>query len=434
MQLHKLRTTLIIIITSIIALMLSMHLSLFIDESFTMSLIRHSYRSIISLDALDIHPPLYYLILKLFLYVVTFGHQSIVTDTILARLFSFACLLIAFFVTCLTLNTMKLRYNARILYILLTIFMLYIQEVTSIRMYPLAILFVALEFYNLVKYVYRHQTRYLNLLTFFAILAAYTHDYAAVIAGLFILLAFIHNLIKKSYNAYKWLISGIIFFIAYLPWIKISLNQALNLPPQYWILMINSLQDSLLFVTLLLFTYPIFQSFKKISSNNRFIYKLVVNVCLVMLIIELILTLHQPIFIIRYVCPLLFIYITVTYGLLINRRTSKATSKYQMIITALFLIIIGTMGIYINEQYQDQFHYQTVQLQRTFNRQTPKHVNINVPKVTQGNIRHLCQFNTYAQYEHKSLSWRENQLLFNNYKLKQGTNVKLMKRLWKTNN
>lgn len=46
--------------------------NLYVDESFTLGLIKHNWSQIISLDSMDVHPPLYYLVVKLFLMITTF--------------------------------------------------------------------------------------------------------------------------------------------------------------------------------------------------------------------------------------------------------------------------------------------------------------------------------------------------------------------------
>lgn len=40
--------------------------TIWVDEAFSVELVKHSFVDIIKLDATDVHPPLYYLIYKLF--------------------------------------------------------------------------------------------------------------------------------------------------------------------------------------------------------------------------------------------------------------------------------------------------------------------------------------------------------------------------------
>lgn len=46
------------------------------DNTFTLRLVQHPVSELIKLDALDVHPPLYYLILKLFFTVTFISHAS----------------------------------------------------------------------------------------------------------------------------------------------------------------------------------------------------------------------------------------------------------------------------------------------------------------------------------------------------------------------
>ena len=65
--------------------------SIWFDESYTLALIRHDYLDIISILKDDMHPPLYFLCLKLFCSV--FGYSLIATKLFSSMGFLFALLL-----------------------------------------------------------------------------------------------------------------------------------------------------------------------------------------------------------------------------------------------------------------------------------------------------------------------------------------------------
>ncbi|MCD7714310.1 MAG: hypothetical protein LUI08_05235 [Prevotella sp.] len=58
------------------------------DEGFTLKLIQLSYTDVIDVTALDVHPPLYYIMLKAWLSVLSFGSNDLYVITVLSHLFS----------------------------------------------------------------------------------------------------------------------------------------------------------------------------------------------------------------------------------------------------------------------------------------------------------------------------------------------------------
>lgn len=58
------------------------------DDTFTLRMLQHSIPQIIRLDALDVHPPIYYIILKLFFNITFINHASPFIQIIAGRLFS----------------------------------------------------------------------------------------------------------------------------------------------------------------------------------------------------------------------------------------------------------------------------------------------------------------------------------------------------------
>jgi uncharacterized membrane protein len=54
--------------------------SVWVDEAYSIALIRHSWKDIVTLTAGDVHPPLYYFILKVF--SIIFGESVFVMKTV----------------------------------------------------------------------------------------------------------------------------------------------------------------------------------------------------------------------------------------------------------------------------------------------------------------------------------------------------------------
>ncbi len=78
-----------IVITVILFVIFSFDPYFWHDESFTLRLVSLSYANGIDITAHDVHPPLYYLMLKTWLSIFSFGTHNVTAIVVLSRLFSF---------------------------------------------------------------------------------------------------------------------------------------------------------------------------------------------------------------------------------------------------------------------------------------------------------------------------------------------------------
>lgn len=72
-------------------------LTIFPDEMFSLNLIHHNFIEIVKLDSLDVHPPLYYLVVKIIFDILLWKGHSIISEIILGRIISIAFTIVAFF-------------------------------------------------------------------------------------------------------------------------------------------------------------------------------------------------------------------------------------------------------------------------------------------------------------------------------------------------
>lgn len=195
------------------------------DEAYTIQLIReNSFAGIIAGTANDVHPPLYYLMLKIFV--------SIFGDSIpVYKLFSILPLILCFILS----GTQIRKYWGEQTSVLFIFFLNAIpgllEYVIQIRMYSWALLWVtwaAVSAYG----VYKERGFYNQLqLVIATLLACYTHNYAMISCVMIygILAVF---LLKKPK---QWLISGGVVAICYIPWLVILYRQTTNRIGNYWI-------------------------------------------------------------------------------------------------------------------------------------------------------------------------------------------------------
>lgn len=216
------------------------------DELFTMGLANSSFGELVSRTARDVHPPLYYVIVKLALGMngIFGGGLEAVAVAKLVSVFPFF-LLFLYAVT-------RIRRNFGILtagffMILVTGMPQLSTYITEVRMYGYALFFItamSLHAYELVKSWFEQKTNGTAFswiaITLYALAAAYTHYFACVAAAMVYLCIGMAMLIcLKKKNKVFWqayIISSAVCVIGYLPWISVVLKQVSKVEENYWIL------------------------------------------------------------------------------------------------------------------------------------------------------------------------------------------------------
>jgi hypothetical protein len=194
------------------------------DEVFTLRLIRLPYWDGILATANDVHPPLYYLLLKLFVSLLT----ACGIDTITAAKI-FSVLPVSLLMVLAGRKLLK-RYGfeTALLFVILLFGTQIIRFAVEIRMYSLAILFVTMAY--LYADEIRHEDTRKNWtgLTVCTLLGAYTH-YDAVVA---ISLVYLYLLVRgiRSGTWKKCLASAGAAVLGYLPWLFVIVHQVQTVP------------------------------------------------------------------------------------------------------------------------------------------------------------------------------------------------------------
>lgn len=115
------------------------------DNTFTLRLVQHPVSELIRLDSMDVHPPLYYLILKLFFSVTFISHASPFVQIIAGRLFNVLLFGITLVVMRNVLNKLTKQKFSFAFLTLVSLFPMVIWHTTGIRMYILSALLIACE-------------------------------------------------------------------------------------------------------------------------------------------------------------------------------------------------------------------------------------------------------------------------------------------------
>lgn len=204
------------------------------DEAFTIQLIReNSWSQIWCATAADVHPPLYYYIVKLFIGL--FGDSIF-----MYKLVSVIPMILLLLYGSITVGKMA-GYDAAAIYIIfLNAIPCVLEYVVQIRMYSWALLFVTCAAFSAYELCMSRKKKFTACLTLMAVLACYTHNYAmlgCVYIYILIGISGIRRWIKtKDKSVFmQWLISGVIVTVCYIPWLIVLYQQTTTRIGNYWI-------------------------------------------------------------------------------------------------------------------------------------------------------------------------------------------------------
>lgn len=219
----------ILVILSIMIITLCMQDTINYDEYFSMQWCRLNWKELLGKLMDDVHPPLYYFMLKPLLDLSS-------ENMFCARLLSAAASISLLWSGSLFLDRFFGKKSA-----LLFIFLLYfnpfmVQKVTEVRMYSLAGTFTVAS--GIMSYLILKNPIRKNwiLFAFFSLLAAYTHYYALlsmVFLYVGILIYFVAARYKKGLR--NWLLCSCATAIGYFPWLPVALKQITSVNQGFWI-------------------------------------------------------------------------------------------------------------------------------------------------------------------------------------------------------
>ena len=219
----------ITLLGAVLYMVLAHYGSVWADEAYSLAMIRHSYGEMLSLTAADVHPPLYYFLLKLCTAPFGYSMLSVQIFTVLPY-----CLLLLFGGIAL-----EKLFSRRAGWLFSGLFLLYpfaLQYSCEIRMYTWAALFVFFCGIYAVRAVEERGFRNWALLTFFGLCAAYTHYFALVSVGMIYLLLLVAVCKKKDGMGKAWILCAVISVVIYIPWLRAFLGQlAFKVSNDYWI-------------------------------------------------------------------------------------------------------------------------------------------------------------------------------------------------------
>ena len=343
------------------------HSSLWFDESYTVGLIHHNLIDLCRIATYDVHPHLYYILLKLFSYI--FG-SSIISLRLFSVLGSALLALLGF-----THIRRDLGDKTGFWFSFFVLFMpSTFQYALQIRMYTWAPLFVTLAAIYAYRMIMQDKKSSMNtsLFVVFSIMAAYCHYYALIAVAIINIILLIYYIVNGS-KLKKWIIMAVIQLGVFVPGIYVFIVQ-MKLNGANWI---RVKYPDILFDTISFHFLGVPQSEISVTSTI-YIISLCIGICIFVLfgfllvhmrknkkeevkpvllalviyfgviVVFLIVSIFRPIYYVRYSI--------VSYGLLLFAFAyllARCNKKYVKII--IVVVLLGLSVVRAIPIYQDNY-------------------------------------------------------------------------------
>ncbi len=328
--------------------------NLWFDEAYSVGLANQDWNTLLIAAIEDVHPILYYVLLKIFTGVLG---NSLVTF----RIFS-VIPLIALSILSYTHVSKKFGKKTGLAFAFVLLFLpTTFHYGTQIRMYSWAMLFVAITaYYAYAAIMEEYDKKNWIIFSVFSILSAYTHYFALFTIGIINMLMLIYIIRNKKELLKKWFIFGAIQILLYIPGLIIFLKQTFRVAKGFWISVaypkifgeivefffrdsINSGLPSIF--GLFIFIYMILRVHKYYLENKREIKQATtaLMVCGLVILITLLVSFYRPVFIPRYMIPMVALAIF-AFGTILAKEDKK-------ILKAIICIGIVVMSVWNGYTY-----------------------------------------------------------------------------------
>ncbi len=215
-------------------LLLCFNHNVWTDEAYTLHMMERSYGGILGETAVDVHPPLYYLIAKTASLLIPTHEYRILVQKIVSLIPVVLTLGIGGTWICARGFDVQ---AASVFQVVLGLLPCTMEYAVQLRMYSWGLLFITLCGMAAYDAYVMGRKRDWALLSLMGVAASYTHNYAFVSACVICGLLFLCIVIKNRKRLLPWVVSSGLMILAYLPWFRIFLRQAsstLN-RTDYWI-------------------------------------------------------------------------------------------------------------------------------------------------------------------------------------------------------
>lgn len=209
--------------------------SIIADEAFSLKLIQHPWAEMISLAAGDVHPPLYYVLLKLI--VELFGISTIYAEIVAGKIVSVIPFCLLWIISIVFIRKKYGELSGSLFSVLIIGMPSMIHTASLVRMYSWSAFFVILAYLIIYGMIIDDDfsVKVWMKLTIVTILACYTHYYAIIaMVGLYLFLL-IYLLCQKRKLLVSYVISSLFVMVSFIPWGQILIKQMNKISANYWI-------------------------------------------------------------------------------------------------------------------------------------------------------------------------------------------------------
>ena len=347
----------IVIISFVLIIIACQGKDIWYDETFSLGLARHSVRDLIILTANDVHPPLYYLILKIPMMFIP-GSVTAAKIVSVIPVILIMCIANLFF-------SKEYSIKSAILFNLL-FFSAYttFEFAVEIRMYTWCMFFCVLCCISSYYIIKTETLKSYLLYVLFAECGAYCQYWTACGLAINFILISIICIFRNKKSIKKILISAIIGILLYIPWGKVVISQVSEVAGEYWIAPITFLD----FIEYYLYEIPMFGIFKiivipfliyfiiksikgYINHDNKSDYFIACAFTPILLIIctSIICIVFKPVYQAKYGLPLSLF--TVFFIVLsINEFIISKNKKVLLIGVCLICIILNSTNMFLSER------------------------------------------------------------------------------------
>lgn len=330
---------------------------IWVDEACSLAMNKFSIMEIIKLNSMDVHPPLYYITLKIF-DLICHSLLGITNHVLIGKIFSLLPMFLLLLISRIKVKKIWGENTAALFSLLIVIMPQFVQFYYEIRMYSWAMFYVTLTFIYAYQTYKEGKTLDFILLSIFTLLAGYTHLYSALMVGIIYASLFIFYIIKKRSMIKKYMLFAVSTIVGYVPWIVCIFSQIHKVSGGFWIPKITFVDcinyikfifmpdtgdegsKFVLFVLMILLTIYIFVKLI-MDKDKRF---LIVGFCLPFIVIFIGVTvsiIKNPVFVARYMYPALGCMWLVVSVVLNNTKMNK----YIKSISILLLVLVGMSNV-----------------------------------------------------------------------------------------
>lgn len=344
--------------------------SIWFDEAYSAYLTRYNLADLTHYTAIDVHPPLYYYLLK--------GWTSLFGDSVVAyRSLSVVLGVIALILIYLLIKKLFSRKVASLATFLVAISPMFVRYGTETRMYMLVVAIAVAATLVFYKLLHSTKKRWAVLYGILICLGMWTHYFTAVIWLAHWLYRYIYlrrhalrgKRLAKAFFDRNWLLAHGLAIACYLPWIPVALKQMSGLGGGFWIpsLTVNTLSDYLsqflmyqnggdiggwlvvmVLGVIVLASWLGYQVYRRSSGSGRDNLLLVMTIAFAPVVLLFVLSLPPltPMFIDRYLLTAL-VFLAILIGVIII-----LSHRQPLKVAALTVLLLGCFGFGIYNVYR----------------------------------------------------------------------------------